>query len=1010
MLGKPVHVIVFFLHLLAVRHGIASPPTQHTRNNHALEVYASTSPLQNEARQQESIQGNQNEKFVSKPSLHWNGFHLNMDYMVSKALSNQLLGYGVYSDKNCGKEIPTNGAPMVIDFIMDPVIEENIPEGLRTIRLSLLLMPEKIFDASYITVDESGLAAVSFCTRVWTKKTEVSSQADFLREFHVLMYMELEPGNGIVGVREDRSSAWNVKTFMCDSESNEITGFIPPTSQKERIRLCVVPTPQTLQDGIYISSIQNLVFRRDSKVQSIINNGQAVSNDGSTHILCHQGSTVCTIDSLFDDQFFESPGTIEISGSVSLQFGYEYKQRSLLRKPVHVDVQNNQSEMNRLLYEVGESVGEKSILYFVGVTPSEENIGAEAFRCNTMNERITDEVSLMEQVDPIRICVQPVAKSLGSGVQLEDSFYVTRGSVVATGDVYLHFESSPHTRRLNEAEFAGPYLVKTRFEVLRSSAASRHPKTLIQSSPMYLRVMYVIAIGIAILISACTCCGLLYFFLRGRHIEEITVESRALPKQRDIDDSVDARMDSNTSFYSDFEFDTDGSGNSSDAESITESSDEDLKANAYAILFPANPNPKDLSQSLGGSSPIDAGNQQRNSMPIRKDFQLTRNKTVKRPGSSSLPRVAHDEVNQLSRKTKAPNNGRVSLITDPLTNLECAYTTTSDPSRQHLPKTTIGPPPRPTKKANSLPTYLYLPSNGKVLSQLNQPSQSRSFSPNRSQERRRSTSFGPSFGSDDVHQPVLEVTEQRPRRRVPKGKKSSFSRELLYDQGCHPGGITQIPRAELSQSLPQTIAGKTTILGESKKGSKEKKQQKKKGGKVYQTGEKGCMNPSIAQSKKRKKKHTKTIDSVYGDCTDNCGLGASVLAANSESGYSKGTGATEDSKLVKEAESRESTMPMDDDVCFEAEDHPGTEAFLLAIENTLTTKGPAVYAPIIYRHIKRQLLGRRFFVCDDDDKPFEWREATKSELIDLFWKYYEEQKSQKYGVSIEEEFISLAAQ
>ena len=42
--------------------------------------------------------------------------------------------------------------------------------------------------------------------------------------------------------------------------------------------------------------------------------------------------------------------------------------------------------------------------------------------------------------------------------------------------------------------------------------------------------------------------------------------------------------------------------------------------------------------------------------------------------------------------------------------------------------------------------------------------------------------------------------------------------------------------------------------------------------------------------------------------------------------------------------------------------------------------------------IKKQLPDSKFFICDDDDNPYDWREVTKSELIDLVWKYYEQEK------------------
>jgi hypothetical protein len=88
----------------------------------------------------------------------------------------------------------------------------------------------------------------------------------------------------------------------------------------------------------------------------------------------------------------------------------------------------------------------------------------------------------------------------------------------------------------------------------------------------------------------------------------------------------------------------------------------------------------------------------------------------------------------------------------------------------------------------------------------------------------------------------------------------------------------------------------------------------------------------------------------------------------------------------------EEPLPEDDDVCFDADDHPGTVAFLKAVRKSLKKFADEDYSPSIYRAIKKQLPDRKFFICDDEDEPNKWRETSKSELIDLFWKCYDEEK------------------
>lgn len=100
-------------------------------------------------------------------------------------------------------------------------------------------------------------------------------------------------------------------------------------------------------------------------------------------------------------------------------------------------------------------------------------------------------------------------------------------------------------------------------------------------------------------------------------------------------------------------------------------------------------------------------------------------------------------------------------------------------------------------------------------------------------------------------------------------------------------------------------------------------------------------------------------------------------------------------------EADDKTTPRKHDVCFDSEDHKGTKAFVKAIQQTLEELGPVPYSPAVYKNIKRQLPDRRFYLCDQElgdakakaMKKYEWREASKREIIDIFWKYYEEEKS-----------------
>jgi len=93
--------------------------------------------------------------------------------------------------------------------------------------------------------------------------------------------------------------------------------------------------------------------------------------------------------------------------------------------------------------------------------------------------------------------------------------------------------------------------------------------------------------------------------------------------------------------------------------------------------------------------------------------------------------------------------------------------------------------------------------------------------------------------------------------------------------------------------------------------------------------------------------------------------------------------------------------PTDKDVCFDADEHPGTKAMHVAVDKCVKKYPYDEYTPEQYRHIKKQLIGRRFFVCDNDDEPDMWREVTKVELVELLRLEFEKRQSERQASDID---------
>jgi hypothetical protein len=986
---------------------------------------------------------------ISHPVIHWSGFRLNLDYRISADVTDNMIGYGVYSDKGCSREISPSTKPLVHNLAMDPTdVTKPTPSGSSIARLTLLMDPRYLVEAKYVTHDEQR-AVVSFCTNLWIKESELSVNIANSRNIPLLVEVNLKDLEGIVGILEDKSLSWQVDTFLCDNDLKKLQGSLPPVSQGERIRLCMAPDDSTLKNGIYISGIDSFSFSRGDHVQAAVASGQTSGDGGVTQIYCPRGSGLCAIDTVLSNRFFFSPGEVLGSGNVFLQFGYVAPDRSLIRKPVQVA-----TDANRALYEVGEAVGEASVSYSVKVEPSTETFQAEAYRCNHLNEPVTGDAPPVQFGESIRICIQPNKEAqqagvfidkLGSfyfsrdggrrqdaveadGLPAEDGrtlvicsrgskmcaiktdlhswFFFKRGTAEVIGDVYLQFGSQRNSRRAqivyrylqeetdgSDPGSAGLSVVSAPFNVAFSSDAGGGPSWW-YSSPAWLKVVYALALAIVILILCCCFCGVLFYCRKRKKAKTFIMKTVLdIDVKPERDDSVDARLDSKASFYSDLDFDTDASGNSSDEESITEKFEDDLEADVCAILFPRNPDPDDLSQSLGNREELD---QEKQLMPTEHLLGTQ----IAPPRSNSLP--GRKPVDQLSASAHTIRNRGVSPGRRPARGIDPL--SMSEHSARVVGHQLAGRyPPRAGRYADPLSMSehsarvgFYHPSGNFPRRMSEQGAAGRGVLPpythppplglSPSRRPRQATHIGMvstlSQSEHSSHGLLNPLPQQT--RRIPKGRKAS------YNGGYHPDGITQIPRVETLGAPPTTAK-----VGKKKAGAKKKAGKKCKKGK----GKKNS-NVSSGEANSIGSGGTKTKNKAANSKTANEGKIKSAVSG-STSGNSGSTG-----KTTKCSDDEDVSTPQSIDVCFEAEDHAGTKEFLNVTRNALKKFGPSAYSPKIYRHIKRQLRDRRFFICDDDDKPFEWREVTKSELIDLIWKYYEEVKSQMFGVSIEEEDLS----
>lgn len=463
---------------------------------------------------------------------------------------------------------------------------------------------------------------------------------------------------------------------------------------------------------------------------------------------------------------------------------------------------------------------------------------------------------------------------------------------------------------------------------------------------------------------------------------------------KETDESVDAFADSRASYYSDLDFDTDASGNSSDVESISEKFDEDLEEKV-AILFPQIGEFNDLTQPLGLSSshtPTSTGPTRRT--PARSRSQPLTGMTQSlhaapghgHPGRGHPAKRRH--ADQLSH-SEHYQRGRGPGPNQPL------ITNTLTPRRASDPMTALGQR-RPTslppvQQRASLPGRM---PQGRAQTGRGIPQRNHSFQPmarpslqgnfRRPDRLSQSEHARPPVGSPPQKRPSSNTSVSKSFNKgckVPKAKKAASTKNIEYDNGQHKDGITKIP-----------------VVGQSPKKNIHPGKHESKALKAAPAKSKKKSSQKSLQSKpESKKKEKKSSDSQAPGSSEQ-------QIKNGKKDSSQQSASTSSTSMEEECSTSDEGV-RDNDVCFEADGHPGTDAFLAAVRASVKKFGPSAYSPKIYRHIKKQLPGRRFYVCEDDSKLDEWSDVTnqKGKLIDLFYLYHQQALSQAFGATIMEE-------
>ena len=188
-------------------------------------------------------------------------------------------------------------------------------------------------------------AEIRFCMRfgLWTTGMVTTPvEVNFL-ETLVTLRVNLTDGFNIGQITaepKDRlvrtaNQAYEVEGYECkdDADFTKLTAgeMSRPRNQGEIINVCVKPAKEAETDGIYMRSIDQFTFIRDSTIrQSAIEKNQAAGNLLTTYTPENcRGASVCRFSTILFAQFYATTGKVDGQGTASMQFGNSKNRRQL---------------------------------------------------------------------------------------------------------------------------------------------------------------------------------------------------------------------------------------------------------------------------------------------------------------------------------------------------------------------------------------------------------------------------------------------------------------------------------------------------------------------------------------------------------------------------------------------------------------------------------------------------------------------------------------------------------
>ncbi len=114
-----------------------------------------------------------------------------------------------------------------------------------------------------------------------------------------------------------------VDGYLCDDNLQPIA-YMVPVVQGVKVRVCVQPTDDALQDGVYMRSVDSFRYQRQKPeggllvTQVALRDGKS-ADPAMTEHFCERGWELCYFDTILKADFYFGPGRVIGYGEAWLQ-------------------------------------------------------------------------------------------------------------------------------------------------------------------------------------------------------------------------------------------------------------------------------------------------------------------------------------------------------------------------------------------------------------------------------------------------------------------------------------------------------------------------------------------------------------------------------------------------------------------------------------------------------------------------------------------------------------------